>query len=88
MLSHTQARRLRQTPLGQAANRIGAAMALAKVTQNDIAAATGLPQGEISRMKNGGYSSRFPLERARTLATFFGVSIEDLFPARDTVGAR
>jgi transcriptional regulator with XRE-family HTH domain len=83
MLTSAQVEQLRNTPLGSAPNRIAVAMDLADVTQLELQAGTGIPQTQISRIKRGRYSRRgLPGERMRTLAQFFGVHMEDLFPAR------
>ena len=57
-------------------------MALAGVTQVQLAERIGLTQGYISRIKNGQYTSDLPGETMRAFAACFGCSIEDLFPAR------
>lgn len=88
MLTHSQAARLRKAPLLDMPNKIALAMKLAGVTQLQIAAATGIPQGYISKIRNGRYSSRgLPTATASRLATFFGVQIEDLFPSREAVAS-
>ena len=81
MLSKEQVAVLRRSR-AKSRNRIAKAMTLAGVTQVQMQAATGFTQGYISRIKNGRYTD-LPGETMRTLATFFGCQIEDLFPARD-----
>ena len=68
-------RRVETTP-----NRVGTAMALTGVTQIELAAAIGLTQGYVSRIKNGQYGPELPGETMRAFAEFFGCAIEDLFP--------
>lgn len=74
----------RTPPTGR--NRIPEAMDLSGVTQMQIAAGTGFTQSYISRIRNGRYDA-MPGETMRALATFFGCSIEDLFPAREAVAS-
>lgn len=61
-------------------NKIPQAMTLAGVTQVQIAEGTGFTQSYISRIQNGNYEA-LPGETMRSVAVFFGCSIEDLFPA-------
>lgn len=82
MLNRTQAKRLRDAPVLDTPNKIALAMKLSGVTQMEIADATGIPQPYVSRIRNGRYS-RLPGETMRTLAGYFGVHIEDLFPSRE-----
>ncbi len=87
MLTRTQCRRLRETPLNGAPNRIEAAIKLAGTTQEAVEPATGIAQSTISKLASG--SSMNPtLATVHRLTAFFGCTVEDLFPARDTVGAR
>lgn len=80
MLSSKQLAELRAEPL-IGPNRLFRAMDLAGVTQIDVAAATTFTQSYVSRIGNGQYQ-RLPGETMRTLAAYFGCTIEDLFPAR------
>jgi transcriptional regulator with XRE-family HTH domain len=61
-------------------NRVKRAMALAGVTQEQVASAIGTSQSHVAEICNGNYS-RLPLETARRFAQHFGCLIEDLFPA-------
>lgn len=69
-------------------NRLGLAMALAGLTQIEVATRTGLTQSYISKCLNG----RVPRMSGVTMFRFarlFGCAVEDLFPLRqDTVAAR
>jgi DNA-binding XRE family transcriptional regulator len=65
-------------------NRLKMAMALAGLTQVQLAEAIGATQSHVSEIANGNYT-QLPLETARTIARQFGCSIEDLFPAREQV---
>ena len=56
-------------------------MALAGLTQSQLAEHTNLTQSYVSRVKAGHYSD-LPGERMRQLAAVFGCAIEDLFPSR------
>lgn len=78
MLNEKALRDLRRTDVGR--NRLGRAMELAKVTQVQLAEATGLTQSYISRIKNGRYDD-LSGDTMRALSGFFGCSLDDLFPA-------
>lgn len=54
-------------------------MTLAGVTQEQLEAQTGVPQGFISAISNG-RSPKLPVHTARKFSIFFGCAIEDLFP--------
>ena len=84
MLSVEQLAHLRGADVGDAANKVGLAMALTGATQEQIEATTGLKQPYVSSIVNGRYS-KLPLETARKIADFFGCLIEDLFPAKEAV---
>jgi len=85
VLSKTQRRQLQTVKLA-APNKVGYAMSLAGVTQVQLASSVGLTQPYISSIVNGDYRA-IPLETTRCLATFFGCSIEDLFPAREQMAS-
>lgn len=86
MLTRAQVTQLKRGIPLPTPNNIALAMKLADVTQVQIAEATGLQQSYISRIMRGRYS-RLPGETMRTLATFFGCAIEDLFPAREEMAS-
>lgn len=65
-------------------NRLEKAMELAGVTQVELATRTRFTQSYISKVTNGQYAD-LPGETMRAFASFFGCSIEDLFPAREAV---
>lgn len=67
------------SPVGEAGNRVGAALKLAGVTQVQVATAIGESQPEVSSVVTGRYQTIL-LSRARKFAEYFGCSIEDLFP--------
>jgi transcriptional regulator with XRE-family HTH domain len=86
MLSRAQIVELTSTPLKKRPNRVKYARDLLDLSQVQISEALGIPQKEVSDMENGQYS-RLPLEKARMMANFFGVLIEELFPAREEMSA-
>lgn len=85
-LSARKIRELRETPVGAAGNRVSRAFELAETTQNEVAAATGLPQPYISDVVRGRYQT-ITVENAHKLAGAFGCAIEDLFPAKEAVAS-
>lgn len=62
------------------------AFELAKVTQLEVATATGLPQPYISDVARNRYQT-ITVENAHKFADYFGCTIEDLFPAREAVAS-
>ena len=80
MLTSEQLALLRAARL-RGANKLGVAMALADVTQVELARGVGVKQPMVSDVVRGLYRD-LPLERARAYAAFFGCAIEDLFPPR------
>lgn len=82
MLTPRQIGQLRRAKL-TGRNKLGEAIRLVGFTQEQIAERVGLTQSHVSVIVGGRYGSEFPMETARKFARFFGVSIEDLFPARD-----
>lgn len=63
-------------------NKLKLAIALAKTTQVEVAAAVEVTQPHVSAIAGGRYGDDgLPLETARKLAAHFGCAIEDLFPA-------
>lgn len=81
MLTENQIDQLKAEPV-QGANRLGRAMEIASVTQVQLAEAIGHTQPYVSSIVNGKYSA-LPIETARKFSSFFGCSIEEMFPARD-----
>jgi len=79
-LTPDQAIALQRLPLEGKPNRLGLAVAIADVTQVDLAEATGFVQPYVSAVINGRYQT-ITVENARKFAEFFGVSIETLFPS-------
>jgi transcriptional regulator with XRE-family HTH domain len=67
-------------------NRLGRALELSGLTQEQVAARTGFTQSYISRIKQGRYSD-LPGETMRTFSVLFGCAIEDLFPSRVAVAS-
>ncbi len=84
-LSTREIHGLRSSAAGTPGNKVAKAIELAEVTQVQVAAATGLPQPYVSDVARGRYQT-ITVENAHKLADYFGCSIEDLFPARETVG--
>ena len=78
-LTPDQAVALERLPLDGKPNRLGLALAIAAITQVDLAEATGFTQPYISAVIAGRYQT-ITVENARRFADFFGVSIETLFP--------
>lgn len=62
-------------------NRLAAALKMAGVTQTALGDAIGVQQSYVNRLCAGLYKD-IPLETTRSIAQFFGCSIEDLFPSR------
>jgi transcriptional regulator with XRE-family HTH domain len=83
MLTAAQIRTLRSAPL-TGPNKLKLAMALAEVTQAEVAERLGIKQPQVSDVVRGEYVD-MPLETSRRYARCFGVSVEDLFPAREEV---
>lgn len=67
-------------------NRIRIAMALADVTQVEVAEGVELTQATVSDIRNGKYND-LKHSTVQRLASFFGCAIEDLFPARQAVAS-
>lgn len=81
MLTRKQREQLRQAAARP--NRLATAMSLANVTQIQLAEGIGLTQGYVSKIKNGQYTDELPGATMRSIAAYFGCSIEELFPAAD-----
>lgn len=76
-LSHKQLTKLRATTGG---NRIAVARQLSQLTQVQLAAALGISQSSLSDLERSRYRA-LTVETAQKFSTYFGCSIEDLFPA-------
>jgi len=85
LLNTKKLRELRETPARES-NRVARAIELAEVTQQDIEAATGLPQPYISDVARNRYRT-ITVDNAHKFADYFGCQIEDLFPAREAVAS-
>lgn len=85
MLTAAQIKSLRSEPLS-GANKVRRARELAELLQADVCSATKMSQPYLSAIELGKYSE-MPLETSRTLATFYGCAIEDLFPSREAVAS-
>ena len=83
MLTPAQIRKLRTSPL-EGRNKVALALALADVTQVEVAQRLGKAQSHVSDVCRG-ENSDLPLETTRAWARLFGVQVEDLFPAREAV---
>lgn len=81
MLSRYKLRRLRAESTDDEPNRLRRALKLARITQEQIEAVTGISQATISRAVNG-IGDLTPEIRAK-LASHLGCSVEDLFPPKD-----
>lgn len=79
-LTPGQIRKLRATVVDEVPNRIAAACRIADIQQVDVARGTGLSQQYISDVACGRYTN-LTIDSARKFANFFGVLIEDIFPA-------
>jgi transcriptional regulator with XRE-family HTH domain len=86
MLTRRQRLQLRQDATRDEPNRLRRAMQLAKITQEQLEAQTGVSQSTISKIANG-QLSRLPLKQAQTFAQFFGCATDELFPAREAVAS-
>lgn len=82
-LSTKQLKELRET-VTEDGNRVARALELAGVTQLEVEASTGLPQPYVSDVARNRYKT-ITVDNAHKLASFFGCSIEDLFPAKEAV---
>lgn len=79
-LTTEQAEALRAVPLGAMPNKLRIALALTKVRQATVSDATGIARPNLSNLVTGDYKT-LTVDTARKLADYFGVQIEDLFPA-------
>jgi DNA-binding XRE family transcriptional regulator len=85
MLTSEQIDLLRHEPL-DGANKVRRARELAGLTQIQVAREVPISQPYLSAIETG-KSTDLTLETSRSLAMFFGVQIEDLFPARQEVAS-
>lgn len=83
-LTKTQLKQLRETAAGPSGNRIQVALDLIGETQVGLARSLGMPQSYVADTVRGRWQST-TVDTARKFATFFGCSIEDLFPPRQAV---
>lgn len=86
-LTPAQISRLRRMPPAASGNRLQAAIDLAKGTQTEVARQTGFTFSYIADCCRGRYQT-LTVTNAHRIAAVFGCLVDDLFPARDTVGAR
>lgn len=85
MLNAEQLQQLRQAET-KGRNKLQLAMDLADVTQAAVAEGIGSTQPHVSAISLGRYGKDgLPLETTRRIASFFGCTIEDLFPSRAEV---
>jgi predicted XRE-type DNA-binding protein len=84
MLSKKQLTQLRASRL-EGANKLKQAIAIAGVTQVQVAEGIGSTQPHVSEIANGNYS-RLPFDTVVSLAQYFGCASEDLFPSKVAVG--
>lgn len=86
-LTADQITALRAVPLStELPNRLRIAMALANVTQVEVAEGTALTQATVSDIRNGKYGD-LKHSTVQRIAEFFGVFIEDIFPSREVVAS-
>lgn len=78
-LTETQLDELRSHPVPPGANRIQKARAIAAMTQARLAADIGISQGSLSDLERSRYGAT-TVDTASKFSTYFGCSIEDLFP--------
>jgi putative transcriptional regulator len=83
-LTSAQLRRLKTEVSNGSGNRVRAARAIVKMTQQQLADAVGLTQTTLSDIERQRYGT-ITLDTARKFAEFFGCAIEDLFPAKQEV---
>lgn len=80
VLTSDQLAVLRSLPPAGSRNRLKMALTLSGARQSDICQALSWGASQVNRLVTGTYGD-VPLEQARQLAWFFGIAIEDLFPA-------
>lgn len=80
-LTKSQLKQLRDTAAGRSGNRIQTALDLIGESQVGLARALGMPQTYVADTVRGRWQST-TVDNARKFATFFGCTIEDLFPPR------
>lgn len=85
-LTEEQVEALKIAPLGTLSNRLQIAFALSNVRQSEACEVTGLSPSAMSKLVRGAYQS-LDLSIAYKLADFFGVTVEDLFPSRESAKA-
>jgi len=76
-----QLRELRLGDIEATGNRLARAMQLAELTQAQLAESLNLTQPYVSDVARGRHAT-ITVENAHKFASYFGVSIEDLFPSR------
>lgn len=86
ILTPQQIKRLKSSPIPDSGNRVHAAIALAEVTQLDVAAGTGFSQPYVSDVARG-RNATITVENAHRFASYFGCSLDDLFPSREAVAS-
>lgn len=82
-LTVEQLKALRAVPLGSMPNRLRIALALVEARQSEVAEEIDYPVPSLSNLVTG--KTDPTIVTARKLASYFGCSIEDLFPARQEV---
>lgn len=90
-LTPSQLRRLRSKPCPSSGNKVVTAIEILRddeieITQAAIAAATGFSQPYVSAVIRG-VNDTITVDNGYAFATFFGTSLEDLFPARQEAAA-
>jgi transcriptional regulator with XRE-family HTH domain len=78
--------KLRRRRLPRTGNKIAIALELSEAKAMDIVRATGFAPQYVSDIKNG-RTNNLKIASARKFATFFGCSIDDLFPPREGLSA-
>jgi DNA-binding XRE family transcriptional regulator len=84
-LNPEQIKALRAVPLGSMPNKLRIALALVEARQSEVAAEIAYPVPSLSNLVNGKVEPT--IGTARKLSSYFGCSIEDLFPAREAVAS-
>lgn len=82
----SQMRELRQADSSATGNRLAKAMAMAELTQAELAAALDLAQPYVSDVVRGRHQT-ITLENAYKFCGYFGCDVRDLFPPRKAEAA-
>lgn len=85
-LTPAQQHILKAFPLGKRPNKLGLALELAGISQAEFARDLNFQPPYVSDVVRGRYRT-ITLENGVKVAEYFGVAVEDLFPAREAVAS-